>query len=89
MPYVIYHATSKHRFRIRTGSVWELERTAKAVKTKNKLGDEWIVAEYSDWVANDHEIEVISVMTGNPVKIRASERGNPAVDPSMEGHWTA
>jgi hypothetical protein len=85
--YVIYHTTSKHRFETRNGSVWPLERTAKAVKTKNKLGDEWKVASYGDWQADDHEIEVKSVM-GGTVKIKASNKGSRASDPSMEGYWT-
>ena len=87
MSYVIYHTTGKHRFETRNGSTWAEERTAKSVKTKNKLGDEWKVASYSDWQADDHMVEVQSVM-GGTVKIRSSDRGRRASDPSMEGYWT-
>lgn len=87
MAYVIYHTTSKHRFNTRNGSTWSEQRVAKSVKTKNKLGDEWKVATYEEWQANDPMIEVKSVM-GGTVMIRASDKGSRASDPSMEGYWT-
>ena len=36
----------------------------------------------------DHDVEVISLMSKQPVIIKASERGNPALDPSTESYWS-
>ena len=35
----------------------------------------------------DHDVEVINMMSGNPVTIKASERGGPC-DPSTERYWS-
>ncbi len=39
-----------------------------------------------EWRAGDGYVEVETIH-GSTVKIRLSERGNPALDPSMEGYW--
>lgn len=99
MSFVIYNTRTYARMKSPSSrqQLFETERAAKTIRTKvlKKEGAtpdeaaEWVVAEYSVWQAADPEIEVISVMSQKPVKIKASQRGNPAVDPSMEGHWTA
>ena len=93
MSYVIYNNRTKHRLETPNASSWAEQRIAKAVLTKaiksgKAVEGEWTVASYDDWRAVDTEIEVISVMSGKPVKIRQSDRGSRASDPSMEGYWT-
>lgn len=91
MSFVIYNAKTfaRHKASVSGAQSFPHERVAKAVRTKAKLDPaEWLVADYDTWCAADPEVEVDSVM-GGKVKIRASERGNPAVDPSMEGYWSA
>lgn len=89
MSFVIYNAKTFHRHKTANGDqTFSLERVAKAVRTKANLDpQQWIVASWDDWRKADVEIEVNSVM-GGKVKIRSSERGNAAVDPSMEGYWS-
>lgn len=89
MSFVIYNAKTFHRHKTANGDQsFSLERVAKAVRTKANLDPAvWLIADYDTWRAADPEVEVNSVM-GGKVKIRASERGNPAVDPSMEGYWS-
>ncbi len=69
-------------------------RAAKAQLTKLTKGpsavlkeDEWAVASVDEFRMMEPEVEVKSVM-GGTVKVRASERGNPALDPGMEGYWS-
>ena len=90
MSFVIYNVRTFRRHKASNGGeTFEHERVAKAVRTKAKLDPVvWVVASYEAWRAAEPMVEVESVM-GGKVMIRASERGNPAVDPSMEGHWTA
>lgn len=88
MSYVIYNTKTKELFPSLRRTTYTFERDAKSVKTKKKLGAEWKVAPYADWVADDHMVEVISLMNGKPVQIRASSVGCRASDPSMEGYWT-
>ena len=36
----------------------------------------------------DHDVEVINMMSGKPVTIKASQRGNPVYDVSMDSYWS-
>ncbi len=36
----------------------------------------------------DHDITVKNLMSGQSVTIKASQRGSPVYDPSMEGYWS-
>lgn len=93
MSYVIYNLKTKQRLKsaLRHES-WGQKRTAKSVLTKavnrgEVVREEWTVAEYDEWVAADHEIEVTSAFDGKTkIKIRASDKGG-CTDPSMDVYW--
>jgi hypothetical protein len=87
--FVIYNTKGFHLYKTPNGKQWfDQERTAKAMHTRFNLGDDWKVASYDEWSQVDPDIQVRSVMNGQLVTIKASDRGNPALDPSMEGYWT-
>lgn len=97
MSWVIYNTTN---FRLWNGNQYgpkhyETERAAKAQFTKLTKGlrailkdSEWAIASYDDFNAMDPTVTVISLMSGKPVLIKASQRGRVATDPSMDGYWT-
>lgn len=89
--FVIYNIHTLKLAKTRAGqTMFRRLGTARTIRSKQKLSmDEWKVATVSEWEQADYEIEVKSLMTGGLCKIRKSQRGNPASDPSMEGHWTA
>ena len=91
--FVIYNVDTMKLVKARSGqTTFPRQSVARTVRTKLRLDtNEWKVDTYDNWAEIDAqtEIEVISMMTQQPVKIRKSQRGNPASDPSMEGHWTA
>lgn len=63
--------------------------TAQAAQKRLGLSaDEYTVMSTEEWLAADEQVEVKNLMSGKPVMIRRSERGNPALDPSMEGYFT-
>lgn len=95
MSFVIYNTTSFSLWRGNSYSAksYATERAAKAQLTKLTKGlmavleeGEWAVASADEFRTMEPEVEVKSVM-GGTVKVRASERGNPALDPSMEGYY--
>lgn len=70
------------------------ERAAKAQYTRLTKGlravlkeEDWKVASHAEFLALEPEVEVISLMSGKPCKIKASERGG-CCDPSTERYWT-
>lgn len=87
MAYVIYNTKTLRRFESRqTNGFFELERTAKATKTRNKLGEDWKVATVSEYDAADVMVEVKNLQSGKPALIRKSEVGT-CCDPSTERYW--
>lgn len=74
---------------------YETEASAKTQLTKLTKGlapklaaGKWVVMNHLKFLKLEPTVEVISIMSGKPVTIRASEVGRCAVDPSMEGYWT-
>lgn len=89
MYHVIYNKTT---FALYGVVAYSTAAAAKAVRTKAiKRGlieaDQWEVASKEEWRARDPMVTVISLMSGKSVEIRMSQKGNPALDPSMEGYW--
>ena len=90
----IVNKTSWQRHTNKAGaSSWVSERTAqrmltRAVNAGEIKAGEWQVMSTDAFSKAEPMVEVKSVMTGNPVMIRASARGSRASDPSMEGYWT-
>lgn len=95
--FVIYNTKN---FRCWPGSNWgspklyATERAAKGQFTRLTKGlravlkdDEWAIAPYDDFLKIEPVVEVTSLMTGQPVKIKATAVGRAALDPSMEGYW--
>ena len=62
---------------------WKLEGRKYAPTTLDKL----VVGTTAEHALLDDEVEVRSLMTGNPVKLRRSEVGGPC-DPSTERYWS-
>lgn len=82
--FVIYHKDTHQLFNAGRRDVFATERAAKGIKTRNNLGDEWIISDESAFYKIEKMVTVTNCLTGKPVQIRASERGNPALDPSYE-----
>ena len=88
MAYVIYNTKTLRRYSSSlTSGIFELERNAKSTKTRNKLGEDWVVATQEQYEAADVMVEVTNLHSGKPAMIRKSEVGT-CVDPSTERYWT-
>ena len=94
---VIHYSVNKTSWKRHTNKngdyMWASERTAqrmltRAVNAGEIKAGEWQVMSVDAFAKAEPMVEVKSVMTGNPVMIRASARGSRASDPSMEGYWT-
>lgn len=92
MYYYIFNPKTKHRYTHGTASgCYNTERGAKAALTRLKKTiayQDYTTISAEKFFAQDIDVIVISMMSGKEVVIRQSQKGNPAVDPSMEGYWS-
>jgi hypothetical protein len=98
--YTIYNPNTYRMLRVIKNGYWQdaqyaTQAAAKAQLTKLSTGlrpkikaDEWKVISMDEYRRNEPEVEVISIGSGKPVKIKISACGNQALDPSMEGYWS-
>lgn len=86
MKSVIVHITSRTRKGYKTYST--LGRASAALKRMGLEEGEYTAMTLADFNAQDEDITVRSAMNGAEITIKRSQRGNPALDPSMEGYWS-
>lgn len=95
MSYVIYHKVLLTRLETaKRVASFGRSQTAKMVLTKavnagEVKREDYIVDTYEAWRQADHHVDVISAQDGKTVcMVLASNRGNPALDPSLESYWS-
>ena len=95
MEYIVFSIASWKIYRFVDGRQAIYNTRLKAVAQHTRLvnqrlitAGEWGINTYMDWSKRQPLITVQNLLTGVEVKIKASDVGNPALDPSMEGYWT-
>lgn len=93
MTFYIYNPVTKHRYtRGPSSGQFDSEGGAKAsltaLKKREKGFETYAVISADEFFKQDLDIIVISMMNGKQITIKQSQKGNPAVDPSMEGYWS-